>query len=466
MNRINEFDVDFRKILKPSIGSDKYSGLRPPMSHVFKFMVAAMILLYTGQVRAEPVVNLSAANLFQIAEQAKENRAFADAEAIYRALSRDPEVEIRAEARFRLGVMLTGQKRYTDAAVTFRALLDEKPNAARVRLELARVLALMGDESGARKQLRQAQAAGLPPQVAIVVDQFANALRSRKTLGGSFEIALTPDTNINRATDAKVLDTIIAPLNLDKDARARSGLGLKLSGQGYARLRLGKSLSLLPRLSGSGVIYRDSQFNDISASAQFGVEWLKGKDRWQPAIGYTWRWYGKDPYARTKTASLGWQHPIGSKTQLEIDGSAGKANYIKNDLQDGWLYSFGTSLDRALTQRSGIQLSVSALRQTARDRGYSLASGGAGALYWCELGKMTVFGSLNARRLEADARLFPFTDRRKEWYVSAQTGATFRQLIVAGFAPVLRATYERNWSSVAIYDYRRFGFEVGINRAF
>ena len=424
------------------------------------------MLVQPQHVSAEQISNLSAADLFQIAEQAKQRQAFANAESIYRALSRDPDADIRAEARFRLGMMLSDQKRYTDAAVTFRALLDEKPNAARVRLELARVLALMGDESGARRQLRQAQATGLPPQVAVVVDQFANALRSRKTLGGSFEIALAPDTNVNRATDAKVLDTVIAPLNLNKDAQAQSGLGLKLSGQGYARVRLGSALSLLPRLSGSGVVYRASQFNDISGSAQLGLEWLKGKDRWQPAIGHTWRWYGKDPYARTQTASLAWQHPIGRKAQLEIESSVGKANYLKNDLQDGWLYSLGTSFDRALTQRSGIQVSLSGLRQTARDPGYSLASGGGGFLYWRDLGKTTIFGSVNARRLEADARLFPFTDRRKEWYLAGQAGATFRQLTVAGFAPVLRATYERNWSSVGIYDYRRFGFEAGINRAF
>ena len=437
------------------------------MLRVFSLAMAAMLaVLCAGQVRAEQVANLSAANLFQIADKAKERHAFADAESIYRALGRDPDPEIPAEARFRLGMMLADQKRYIDAAVTFRALLDEKPNAARVRLELARVLALMGDEGGARKQLRQAQAAGLPPRVAVVVDQFANALRSRRTLGGSFEIALAPDTNINRATDAKVLDTVIAPLNLSKDAQAQSGVGVKVSGQGYARIRLGSALSLLPRISGSGVIYRASQFNDISGSTQLGLEWLKGKDRWQPAIGQSWRWYDGDPYARTKTVSLAWQHPIDRKAQLEVDGSVGKANYIKNDFQDGWLYSLSASWDRALAQDAGLQLSASGLRQTARDPGYSLASGGAGVLYWHDFGKMTLYGSLNARRLEADARLFPFTDRRKEWYLGVQAGATFRQLAVAGFAPVLRATYERNWSSVGIYDYRRLGFEVGINRAF
>ena len=428
--------------------------------------IGAIALSGTGHASEERVSNLSAADLFLLADQAKARLTLNEAETIYRALSRDPNPEARAEARFRLGMMLTDQERYTQAAVAFRTLLDEKPDAARVRLELARVLALMGDESGARRQLRQAQTAGLPPQVAIVVDQFANALRSRKTLGGSIEIALAPDTNINRATDVKVLDTVIAPLNLNKDAQAQSGFGLKLGGQGYARVRLGSTLSLLPRLTGSGVVYRDSRFNDISGSAQLGLEWLRGKDRWQPAIGHSWRWYGKDAYARTKSASLAWQHPIGREAQLEIESSVGKANYLKNNLQDGWLYSLGTSLDRALTQRSGIQLSLSGLRQTARDPGYSLASGGGGLLYWRDLGKTTIFGSVNARRLEADAQLFPFTDRRKEWYLGTQAGATFRQLTVAGFAPVVRATYERNWSSVTIYSYRRIGFEFGISRAF
>jgi len=408
----------------------------------------------------------SAAELFEMARRAQTDARYSFAETIYRALTRDPDPEIRAEARFRLGMMLADEKRYTDAAVSFRALLDEKHNAARVRLELARVLALMGDESGARKAVRQAQAAGLPPEVSLLVDQFANALRSRKTLGGSFELALAPDSNINRATDAKVLDTVIVPLDLSRDAQARSGLGLKLSGQGFARIGLGTHLSLLPRLSGSGVVYRRSEFDDISGSAQLGLEWISGKDRLQPAFGQTRRWYGQDPYARSTTASIAWQHPIGRKAQLEIDASAGRANYLKNDLQDGSLYNLAASYDCALTPRSGVRLSSSLLRQTARDPGYSLASGGGGLLYWHDFGKTTVFASIDGRRLEADARLFPFLHRRREWYMAEQAGATFRQLTMAGFAPVIRATFERNWSSVGIYDYRRFAMDIGINRAF
>lgn len=135
--------------------------------------------------------------------------------------------------------MFADAERWQDAAIAFRALLDEQPNAPRVRLELARALAAIGDDGGARRQIRQAQAAGLPPEVAVTVGRFDRALRSRKPWGGTFELALAPDSNINRATQARVLDTIIAPLTLSEDARAQSGHGVRLAGQATYRPRQG-----------------------------------------------------------------------------------------------------------------------------------------------------------------------------------------------------------------------------------
>src|SRR5258706_249922 len=198
---------------------------------------------------------MSAPELFDLAERARAAGRTADVETMLRALAKDPAPEIRAEARFRLGMMLADQKRYKDAAIAFRQLLDEKPDVARVRLELARVLALMGDPDGARHEIRQAQAVGLPADIAAVVDQFASALRSTKRFGGSLEVSLAPDSNINRATSATTLDTIIAPLTLDRDARAQSGVGVKLGGQGYARLPVSPGLSLLGRASLSASLY-------------------------------------------------------------------------------------------------------------------------------------------------------------------------------------------------------------------
>jgi outer membrane protein len=328
------------------------------------------------------------------------------------------------------------------------------------------VLALVRDDAGARRELRQAQAAGLPPDIALVVDQFASALRALKPWGASFSIGLAPDSNINRATKSDTLDTIIAPLDLSEDAQAKSGVGLRMAGQAFARLPLGEQLTVLPRFSSQAELYRDDQFNDISASLQLGLELRLPKGRLQPALGATWRHYGDSLYARTQTVSVNWLHGLGRRAQLDSDLSVSRADYVRNPLQDGWLYDLSTSYERALDARSGGSLTLNLNRQSARDPGYSTKAGDFGLLYWRELGAMTVYTTAGLRRLEADKRLFLFPERRREWLLRAGLGATFRQAAIAGFAPVVRANWELNRSSVGLYDYRRTAFEFGVTRAF
>jgi hypothetical protein len=412
------------------------------------------------------VHNLSAIDLFTLArrEEAAGNREAAIA--IYNALSRDPSLDIRAEARFREAELLIAAKRYREAAVLLRSVLDDIPEASGVRLELARVLALMGDELAARRVLRQAEAGGLPPDVAGTVQQFSRALRSAQRFGGSLELGLAPDTNVNRATEARTLDTIIAPLTLSRDARARSGIGVKSVGGAFVRLPLTDDLSLLPRVSSVASAYGKSTYDDLSASALIGLEWRHGRDRLTPSAGFSWRRYGSRPYAHTATATLGWLHPVGSRAQLLTNASVSRVNYRVNHLQNGSIFDLRASYEWALTTTRGVSFGAAASRQTATDPGYATWSEGLSAEGWEEIGGTTAFLSLESRRLESDARLFLFTDKRREWFFSAQVGATFRQLKVKGFAPVVRLGWERNRSTVGLYDYKRLFGELGVTRAF
>ena len=419
-----------------------------------------------GAAAAAPVAGLSAVQLFRLASEALANARTADAEAIYRALTQDRGIEVRTEARFRLALLLSQQGRHAEAAVLLRRILDDKPGASRVRLELARVLALMGREREARRALRQAEAGGLPKEVRLAVDQFRNALRSVQPYGGSFEVALAPDTNLNRATASRTLDTIIAPLDLSRDARAQSGIGLRLSGQAFARVPVGAQVSLVPRLSAEALLYGRSRFDDVSTAALVGLEWRVGKDRLTPSVGETYRLYGNHPYAWTDAATVAWLHPAGPRAQIDASLSASRIHNRRNALESGTLLDMTLAYERALSRSTGASLTLSATRQAARDPGYSTASGGGTLLVWRDFGRITAFGSVGVRRLEGDARIFLFTDRRREWLLRASAGATLRRFTVAGFAPVVRVTAERNASTVGIYDYRRLAFDLGLTRAF
>lgn len=412
-------------------------------------------------------VEMTAAQLFQYADAARDRADFETAEAAYRALMEDPDLELRTEARFRLALMLADQMgKPREAAVLLRRILDDKPDAAAVRLQLARLQAQMGNMSEARRELRAAEATGLPPQVEQQVRFFANALSALKRTGGGFEVAAAPSTNINNATHSDTLGTIIGDFTLDEDAKAQSGIGLSVRGQLYHRIPLSTKTDILLRASGSADIYRKSRFDDFSASLQAGPQWRWGSDRFSLAGAASWRWYGMDPYSTSYGVTGNWQHPLGKRTQLRMDGTVLLEDNHRNNLEDGERYTLAIGLDRAFSARFGGGFQLNGSRDAASDPGYSTASGGINTYLYREMGRTTAVLNLGYRRLEADKRLFLYPQRRKDDNFSASLSGTFRGLTFGTFAPLVRVAYQRNWSTVEIYDFDRISAEVGLVAAF
>lgn len=416
---------------------------------------------------AERSDSLSAAQLFAFADAARDAGDLQTAEAAYRALAGNADPQLRAEAWYRLGMMLADQRHdYRAAAIEFRHILDEQPKSARVRLDLARVLALMGNVGGAEREFRAAEAAGLPPQVQQMVRFYANALSTRKSFGASAEAAITPDSNVNRATRSDTLDTVIGNFTLGQDARERSGVGMTLRGQSYVRRPLAKGANVLVRVSGSAELYRDSQFDDFIVALQGGPELLSGADRITLSAGPAWRWYGTRPYSLTIGGAANWQHPLAKRTLLRVDGGAGRVTNRLNPLQDGASYSLAAAFDRAFSARTGGGLQLSVGRQTARDPGYSDVTAGVSGYAFRELGRTTAVVGFGYRRFEADARLALYPRRRVDELFSLTASATWRALQIKGFAPFTRLRLERNRSSVGLYDYKRVAAEFGITSTF
>lgn len=418
---------------------------------------------------AEPearTVLLTADQLLAFADRARAAGELSVAESAYRALFDDASVQVRSEARFRLAMLFVAQKRLTDAGVLLRRILDEQPDAQRVRLELARVLDMMGDESGARRALREAQAGGLPPDVARFVDRYSAALRSRKPFGASIELAVAPDSNINRATRSNTLGTVIGDFTLDKDAREKSGIGAAFRGQAYVRRDVGKNVTLLARAGTAADIYKKGAFNDISLSLTAGPEIRSGSDRLAIETGAIWRWFGGDPYSTTRIIGANYFHPLGRRSQLRVIASAGDVDNRRNRLQDGRGYALSLNYERALSARAGVGVSIAGDRQALRDPGYSTTSGQLTLLGYGEIGATTLIATIGYGRLEADARQFIYPRRRADDLFRVTLGATFRQLMIGEFAPFVRLVGERNRSTIELFDYRRVRTEFGITRAF
>jgi hypothetical protein len=405
--------------------------------------------------------------LFSIADHARDVKDFAKAEAGYRALSSNPNIEMRTEARFRLGLMLADQKhKYREAAIEFRHILDEKPHAVRVRLELARMQSLLGNPTAARRELRAAEAEGLPAEVERTVRFFANALTAGKRFGGSFEVSIAPDSNINRATRIETLDTVLGSFVLNKDAKARSGVGLASKAQTYVRAPVSDRIDVLFRLSGDGALYRASRYDDLAGAIAVGPELTAGRDRTSLSLATGWRWYGLKPYSVARSANANWLHPIGKRSEVRVDGAVARISYKLNAAQNALSYSVGIGIDRAFGSRFGGGIRVVGQRDAAADPGYATTDGSVRVYAYREIGRTTLVAAITADHLEADERLLLFRNRRVDQRVDASLTTTFRALHFGSVAPLISLGYERDYSTISLYDYSRLHASAGVGAAF
>ena len=411
--------------------------------------------------------NLTPAELFSLANDARKRRQFDVAEKVYRALAEHPQIDLRTEARFRLALMLADDvARPVDAAVLLRMILDEQPDASRVRIELARIQVMLGNYEAAGRELRAAQAAGVPAEVDRLLRFYTLALESRKPFGANLEVGFAPDTNINRATSSDTLSTIIGDFDLSENARATSGIGVFARGQAYYRQRVGSQLDMLYRLNGQARVYEDGAFNDYALSVQAGPQMKSGADEITLSALASQRWFGGEPYLTSYGVSINYRHPMDPRTRLTADLTGNVANDRKNDLRDSDRLGLALGVDRAFSARSGGGLRVSADRQMARDPGYSHASEGVQAYTFREFGSVTLVLDASYSHLEADRRLFLYPRRRIDDRFEVGVAGTFRSLRVDRFAPTIGFNWEKNTSTVGIYDYQRLSAEVGISAAF
>ena len=411
-------------------------------------------------------IRVTAGQMLNLAEEMIRRGENDHAESILDLLARDPDSDVRNEARSRHARLLLSLGESRKSAALLRRVLDEKPNAIPVRLQLAQLLDKMGDTEGAWRQVRAIHAGGLPPSVARIIDRYSAALRAQRLHGASLEVAIAPDSNINHATRSETLGTIFGDFQIADDAKAKSGTGLSLSGQAFHRLAISGDAKLLFRASGFANLYPHGRFNDVAADLAAGTEFSFGRDQLQLELGATQRWYGQKPYTRSARLAGTFVHPLGSRTLLRVTSSAALMDNQLNNLQDGKRYSGQVQFERALTPTTGLVASLTLDRQALKDPGYATLGWRAGLTGWHDVGRTTFTAGVELGRLHADKRLLLLPERREERYTRFSLGTSLRQLQYYGFAPVLRFSIERNRSSIAFYDFRRTRTEMAIVRAF
>jgi hypothetical protein len=342
-------------------------------------------------------------------------------------------------------------------------------------LALAYAPAARAQSGTAEDAVRVVEPTVVPAQVERIVRFRAFGFGEDAPFGGWFEAAALLDSNIDRATRADALGTVIANFTPDDLAtagrgglgnRGKSALGVSLRSQAWLRRQIDNDSDLLVRASGSGELYGDDRYSDVALSFQAGPEYAVGSDRIAVFAGPTWRWYGAEPYSLALGGGASWRHPLGGHEQLRVEIGAAHVDNRRDDLLDGSRFTLTAEWDRALTPRSGIGADLLLARDTARESAFATASATLAIHAFREFDTMTLIATLGYGRLEADRAFAVFERRRVGDRFTASLAATFAALRLGPVAPLVRLMWERNRSSVAVYHFSRIAGEFGVTAAF
>ena len=403
------------------------------------------------------------------AEAAKAARAKADSD--YAALSEQvPKRAGDPAFDYALGIAALDSGRLGEAIIALQRVIAVQPANAAARAELARAYALAGDIDTARAQF--ATVVDDPSLPDPVRQRFTGFVRQfdKQIAGGGSDISgfvdarLGHDSNINSATE---LGSIVIPLF--------SFLG--------------------PGQLGAGAVAQADEFYDITAGIS-GVTAIGRQDRLFASVLGNWRDNLNSAMfdQAALTATAGYAHSFANQDVLSISGQ----------VQEFWLdrASFRTSYGvttqytkplprgRAITasaQWNRLEFAGDPLRdadrfagavglvgkrfsatitggteQTRRGAGDHLSFGFVAANIGAELPiakRIAAVGGVafDLRRHDANDPLF--LTKRQDERLDVSAGLKVAVVGKLFLQPV--ATYSRNWSNIALFDFARWTVSVG-----
>lgn len=400
----------------------------------------------------------------------------AEAEAAWQSLA--PQEAARAgdpQFDYQLGIAALDAGRYGEAIIALQRVLAVQPANAQARAELARAYALAGDIDTAREQF--ATVVDDPSLPDPVRQRFTGFVRQfdRQIAGGGSDLSgyldarAGHDSNINAATDLTQvtipLFAFLGPGTLGPGARAQEDEFYEMTGG----------------LSGvSAVSRQDRVFGSVLGSWRDNVDTgaldtasLTG------TAGYAHSFANRDVISLSAQAQrfwlddAGYRNSYGAVAQYTrvLDGGRAltlSAQYNRLDFDGQPLLD----ADRFAAAVGFVTRDISATVQagkeeTTRQPGDAYSNWFANASLggeWALGPQVAVQGGLafDLRRYDAADALF-LVERADE-RLDAQVGLKVRLTDALFFQP--RATYTRNWSNIALYDYDRFTVSAGVRFEF
>ena len=316
---------------------------------------------------------MSALDAVKMAGTMVERGDFDNAETILTKLPKLSRVELEIERWFLLGQIAARRGDYDTAIKIFRKILDDQPDLARIRFELAICYMKTGHWYRADYHLRLAMAGDdLPDEVRKMMSYYRYIVRQNKNWNVWFNFGAAPDNNVNQATGGtECVNTIFGPMCREL-LEPESAVGMNFILGGNYEFKFGEHWRWKTDANIYTNIYNKHKFDDLYLSTSTGPRyvWNNG-DVWLAGV-VARRWYGWDRYNWSAGLKLDTNYDFTRKL------SGGLSLRILNNKYDeygpwmnGQTYSANSRLSYSLDATKYIVLRGGIERETAKDDVYA-----------------------------------------------------------------------------------------------
>ena len=448
------------------------------------YLPLLMLILLPTFVSAESTVSkkdktteftMNAVDTVKLAGNLVERGDFENAETILINLPQMKNTALEIERWFLLGQISARRGDYDTAIKIFRKILDQQPDLARIRFELAICYMKTGHWYRADYHLRLAMAGdNLPDDVRKMMSYYRYIVRQNKNWNVWFNFGAAPDNNVNQATGGtECVNTIFGPMCREL-LEPESAVGMNFILGGNYEFKFGEHWRWKSDANIYTNIYNKHKFDDLYLSASTGPRyvWNNG-DVWLAGV-IARRWYGWDRYNWSAGLKLDTNYDFTRKL------SGGLSLRILNNKYDeygpwmnGQTYSANSRLSYSLDATKYIVLRGGIERETAKDDVYanwrpSVGIGFGVALpYGFDIYAEPSFYWTNYDGKRWVVENGDFTKKRaKDFNQRYSISISNHKFDIWGFVPTLTTSYSRRDSNIWQREYDKWTAEFTFQQRF
>ena len=381
--------------------------------------------------------------------------------------ARPEDDEERIERVFLLGLIDARLGLLRRAAQRFEAILAERPELTRVRLELAQVYHALGRDEKARFHFEASLADRLPSSVEAAVEGFLDGIDARRRWSLSLSTAVVPESNPVKRTDRKRVRIGGVPFDLNPDARESSGVGyLVTTGASFSPM-ITDDLRGVFVASSAAKLYKQPDRNDVSVHGEVGLARLFDKGSVSGGLRLGRRWLATDPYSHEIGPWMRGRLRLSPGTRLEVNLSAVNRNHHRQEVKDGWRFRLKPAWTYTLRAPTSIETSLELELAETRESHHASRTAGLGiTASHAFQGGLSISPSVSAQ-IRRHAGPDPlFLKKRHDRQFRIAVNILHRALQYQGFAPYVGYSVEWNRSNIPLNTYRNHGAVFGISKKF